>query len=174
MQFLVQVRPADAPVGATPCEPFKWLKVQYSDPRVTEDRSLPDTSVEAFVRNLVIRRDDQCSHCNQNHGEHVIILLHHDEKVEISSSPIEDPEDDEEQISTWNSCSICQAQTAPNRLTSIAGSFSFAKFVELILYDPNLIPTPELCEHASTERSALVRCFALGSTSVRLKRSTIS
>ncbi|GAA5962584.1 hypothetical protein JCM3765_003738 [Sporobolomyces pararoseus] len=173
MQFLLQVRPKDAPVGATPCEPFKWLTTHYCDSRLSNDQSLPDTSIEAFVRNLVMRRDDKCSHCDQLHEDHVIVLLHHDEKIEITLSTLETLEV-QDQIAIWNSCGICKAQTTRARLSGTAGSFSFAKFIELILYDPNFIPMPELCEHASSERSALVRCFALGDKYAQLKRSTIS
>ncbi|GAA5983838.1 hypothetical protein JCM5350_007568 [Sporobolomyces pararoseus] len=174
MQFLVQVRPKDAPIGATPCEPFKWLTIHYCDSRPSNDQTLPDTSIEAFVRNLILRRDDKCSHCDQLHQDHVIVLLHHDEKIEITLETFETLEEVQDQIVTWNSCGICKAQTTRARLSSTAGSFSFAKFIELILYDSNFIPIPELCEHASSERAALVRCFALGSKYAQLRRSTIS
>ncbi|GAA5892561.1 uncharacterized protein JCM6883_007398 [Sporobolomyces salmoneus] len=174
MQFLVQVVPKDAAVGTSPCEPFRWLTLYYFDSHLSDDRSLPDMRLETFIRNFVLRQSDRCTRCDRPHGEHILVLLHHDERIEVSLSHIEAPNEGPTGISTWNSCGMCQARSPSTPLTSIAGSFSTAKFIELLCYDPNFVPMPELCEHASTERSALVRCFAIGTSVVRFTRSSIS
>lgn len=58
--------------------------------------------------------------------------------------------------------------TTPALLSPATYAISFAKFAELLLYDANFVPLPELCEHSSRDRGVLVRSFAVGSTVVRI------
>lgn len=175
MQFLVQVLPKEAPVGTPPCEPFNWLTFRYFESETLSNRSAPDASLEAFVRHLVTRQAEKCSRCERLQKDHVVLLLHHDERVEISVSSTDIPDGtDSSHLVSWSRCGTCQTQTKPTRVTSVSGSYSFAKFVEVMLYDPNFLPVPELCEHASTERTALARYFAVNGSSVQLKREPIA
>ncbi|KAL8277105.1 hypothetical protein RQP46_010533 [Phenoliferia psychrophenolica] len=53
-------------------------------------------------------------------------------------------------------------------LSPASYAFSFAKYAELVLYNSDFVPSPELCEHASHDRNALVRSFAVEGTVVSL------
>ncbi|KAH7868609.1 uncharacterized protein C8R40DRAFT_814762 [Lentinula edodes] len=51
-------------------------------------------------------------------------------------------------VSVWESCSICGAETKKNELSEGAYLFSFAKYLELLIYSPLLCKlSPRLCEH---------------------------
>lgn len=64
--------------------------------------------------------------------------------------------------------------TTPSLLSVAAQSFSFTKWAELVIYDVDFVPMPELCEHASSEqRTTLVRCFAMGGTVVSVAAEKI-
>ncbi|KAJ3858258.1 hypothetical protein EV359DRAFT_69156 [Lentinula novae-zelandiae] len=51
-------------------------------------------------------------------------------------------------VTVWESCSICGAETKKNELSKGAYLFSFAKYLELLIYSPLLWKLlPRLCEH---------------------------
>ncbi|KAJ3914042.1 hypothetical protein F5877DRAFT_51221 [Lentinula edodes] len=51
-------------------------------------------------------------------------------------------------VTVWESCSICGAETKKNELSEGAYLFSFAKYLELLIYSPLLCKlSPRLCEH---------------------------
>ncbi|KAJ4490808.1 hypothetical protein J3R30DRAFT_137416 [Lentinula aciculospora] len=55
---------------------------------------------------------------------------------------------DVRKIIVWESCSICGAETKKNELSDGAYLFSFAKYLELLIYSPLICKlSPRLCEH---------------------------
>jgi len=182
MQFLVQTVLTDPRIRSSHCEPYQWLTFSYFENSGQDQGVGVDPTLEGFVRAVLHHRDAKCNHCDRSNNEHTIIFLHHNEKIEISVSSLEsiDPQPllDEaasksSKILQWHTCSMCQATTLPTTLCSTSSSFSFAKFLELLLYDSNLIPVPKLCDHAATERTALVRSFTLDEQVVQLRRSSV-
>ncbi|KIK63065.1 hypothetical protein GYMLUDRAFT_41376 [Collybiopsis luxurians FD-317 M1] len=58
-------------------------------------------------------------------------------------------------IKAWESCSICGAQTEKTQLSDGAYLFSFAKYLELLIYSPLIcVLSPKLCEHIPSSLSA--------------------
>ncbi|SCV71668.1 BQ2448_3256 [Microbotryum intermedium] len=74
-------------------------------------------------------------------------------------------------ITVWTSCKA----TEPSLLSTASYAFSFAKWTELSLYDPNCVPLPDFkYSHATDERGALVRSFAIDRrTVVKMVRDQI-
>lgn len=183
MQFLVQTVLADPTIRTSSCEPYQWLTFHYFEDSVQDQGVGVDSTLEGFVRRIIGDQEAKCNHCDRPNKEHTIVLLHHNEKIEISVSSLEsvNPQPDlhesapsSSRILQWHTCNICQAITATTTLSPTSSSYSFAKFLELLLYDSNLIPVPELCKHAAKERTALVRSFSLERSVVQVKRSSVS
>ncbi|GAA6061162.1 hypothetical protein JCM10212_005748 [Sporobolomyces blumeae] len=162
MQFLMQTVSQDAPKGAPPCEPPQWVTFRFFDAGASFDgqtSSVGDVSLELFVERLLERRSRKCPRCDRPHGEHTLVLMHNDEKVEISVVPRDDevgstPDSTpgHPSLAHRHLCKFCDASTPATELSPTAASYSFAKYLELVLYDSNLIPVPELCPHAANER----------------------
>ncbi|GAA5878561.1 hypothetical protein JCM1840_007450 [Sporobolomyces johnsonii] len=187
MQFLVQTVRNDAPPGTLPCEAPRWLKFNYYENRAAGDPDhfvAEDTTLEAFVERLVHRQHLRCSSCGKPNRDHSLVLMHQNERLEVSLASLPDPHPGLDhdpslhsatpQIAFWQTCKTCQSMTPPKRLSIAAASYSFAKFAELLLYDVNLIPLPDLCEHASEDRCALVRSFLIGRTVVEIRVGMIT
>ncbi|KAJ4465388.1 hypothetical protein C8J55DRAFT_566318 [Lentinula edodes] len=54
------------------------------------------------------------------------------------NTPIRDRSQDARVVTVWESCSICGAETKKNELSEGAYLFSFAKYLELLIYSPLL------------------------------------
>ncbi|GAA5907063.1 hypothetical protein JCM6882_005159 [Rhodosporidiobolus microsporus] len=184
MQFLAQTVRIDAPPGTLPCRAPRWVTFpfyQHASPTPTNPSLTEDATLSSVVRQLVSKKDANCTACSTAHGDHKLVLMHHKERIEVSLRALpdklaRDAEDaDEHRILTWTTCATCHAMTAVKALSPAAGAFSWAKWCELVLYDPNLVPTsPDLCEHALSDREALVRSFAVGDTVVEIRLGNIA
>ncbi|BGP15197.1 hypothetical protein JCM10213v2_003156 [Rhodosporidiobolus nylandii] len=180
MQFLIQTVCNDAPPGALPCRAPRWttfafyahLPHSHKNPSLAEDSTLA-----AVIEQLVAKKDELCaaSQCSKPNSKHSLVFLHGKERLEVSLAALEgtgesEGKDDEEkkQISTWTTCKTCHAMTTPKPLSAAAGSYSFSKL------DPNLVPLPDLCAHASEDREALVRNFAIGKAVVEIRLGSIA
>ncbi|GAA6051243.1 hypothetical protein JCM3770_005888 [Rhodotorula araucariae] len=181
MQFLAQVvRTAES--TSPPCDAPHWVTLafyQHAAPTSENPTITDDSTLAGFVKQLVRERDGACSACASPNHEHSVVLLHQKERIEISLAQLPSTDEGrhehpEAMISSWTICRVCHALTTPSPLTPAAGAFSLAKFLELLLYDANLVPFPDLCEHANKDRSALVRCFAVGESVVEFRLGTIA
>ncbi|SCZ98306.1 BZ3500_MvSof-1268-A1-R1_Chr7-1g09091 [Microbotryum saponariae] len=135
--------------------------------------------------------------CKAAQREHCLVLMHSKDRLSISLNELkddvtvdgdavegipsetgsllkklntleQDPTSLVPRIASWTSCKRCQASTEPTLLSATSYAFSFAKWTELLLYDPNFAPLPDLCSHATDEKGALVRSFAIERTVVRI------
>ncbi|SCV71037.1 BQ2448_3799 [Microbotryum intermedium] len=136
--------------------------------------------------------------CKMLQRDHRLVLMHSKDRLKISLSDLnddvlvegkgagtpeacdtgnllaelnsleQDPASLVPRIAAWTSCKICQASTEPSLLSAASYAFSFAKWTELLLYDPNFVPLPDLCSHATDEKGALVRSFAIDRTVIKM------
>ncbi|KAI9487374.1 MAG: hypothetical protein EXX96DRAFT_475244 [Benjaminiella poitrasii] len=78
---------------------------------------------------------------------------------------------DDNEIITWLSCQLCEANTIPTVLSREAGTYSFAKYLELTFYSTKFASPEPFCEHTmkreSGYRSLIVRCFMYNTIIVR-------
>ncbi|GAA5855603.1 hypothetical protein JCM8547_001612 [Rhodosporidiobolus lusitaniae] len=196
MQFLVQTVRNNAPPGTLPCQAPRWVTLpffQHRPPTSSNPSLAEDSTLAATIKQLVKKQGSLCTTCSVASAEHSLVFAHHKERIEVSLRTVEtsvaekddDPKnekkehDDEHELDhppilTWTTCKTCRAATEPKALSAAAGSYSFAKFLELVLYDPNLVPLPNLCEHASSDREALVRSFEVQKTIVEIRLSGIA
>ncbi|BGP47232.1 hypothetical protein JCM10450v2_003084 [Rhodotorula kratochvilovae] len=181
MQFLLQVvRTGES--THPPCDAPRWVTLafyQHAAPTPDNPTVTDDSTLGGFVKQLVREREGICASCPTPNHEHSVVLMHQKARVQVSLAPLPSADDDavelpDDLIASWTTCHVCRATTSPAPLTPAAGAFSLAKFLELLLYDANLVPLPDLCEHASKDRSALVRCFALGGSVVEFRLGTIA
>ncbi|KAJ3784336.1 hypothetical protein GGU10DRAFT_388377 [Lentinula aff. detonsa] len=71
-------------------------------------------------------------------------------------------------ITAWESCSICGAQTRKNELSDGAYLYSFAKYLELLIYSPLLCNlSPKLCEHTDPSSDPPASTSSTSSNSAR-------
>jgi hypothetical protein len=197
MQFLVETVCVNAPAGTFPCKPPRWLSFYYYQAEVDSESecvAAQDSTLGQLIERLVHGRDSPCEAptCKKLGKEHCLIFMHNKERlcISLSTMNIADPEiaiepdsaspsdlaeleatppdSTRPRIATWTTCKICHAMTEPFLLSAATYSFSFAKWAELIIYHPNFVPHPGLCEHASEDRGALIRCFSMGKTVVSI------
>ncbi|KAJ7172306.1 hypothetical protein C8R46DRAFT_1085479 [Mycena filopes] len=134
------------------------------------DRSLGD-----MVSMLIKEAAAPCARagCAFTQGEHVMRVVHGGVRVAVGVSPNEDDgdakekdadtkekdgdaketteeEEDEERIEMWVSCALCSKESDRVAMNDGAYLFSFAKFLEVLIYSPAVCTlTPALCEHTS-------------------------
>lgn len=192
MQFLIETICLTAG-EALPCKPPKWTSFDYYDnhePSPAGTTAGKDFKLGQLVELLVAGKDDICDSlaCKKPGRDHAVYWMHSNERISISLAtiPLADADDDptaeldleastppfestHPRISLWTTCKICHASTKPMLMSAATYAYSFAKFAELLLYDPKFVPLPDLCEHAMNDREALVRSFSIGRTVVSME-----
>lgn len=190
MHFLVETSCPDAGPTTPACKPPQWLSFNYWDEDARRycgaKEGRPDVTLGQLVERLVANKDAPCDTpgCKYFGIDHCTHWMHSKERISVSLSTIpSSPLDESEpivnlplpkfettrpRIGVFTTCRTCHAQTPVSLLSAAAYAFSFAKYAELVLYDSDFVPLPELCDHASTDRNALVRSFVKGRTVVSL------
>jgi hypothetical protein len=135
---------------------------------------VPDPSLATFLTQLVEKKDKLCIACSSLNGEHSFVICHNRERIELSIRSVDEHDGLGPLLKTWTTCRRCLAATSPKPVSPVSASLSFAKFLELLLYDGELVPLPDLCEHASVDRGALVRSFSLGGSVVEFRINSIA
>ncbi|KAF9527482.1 hypothetical protein CPB83DRAFT_856253 [Crepidotus variabilis] len=97
--------------------------------------------------------------------------------------PAVKPMKDHSAISIWESCAICNAKSKGRSMTTGTGLFSFAKYLELLVYSPSIITVTPMCEHTTpppapwttlpTSRLNIIRHFSSTTADVTFSLSTI-
>lgn len=190
IQFLVEVVLNHAPADILACQPPQSQAFSYyqHDQPFTDSTytSTRDLTIGQTIQQFVDDRDLPCdaTGCTKLRHAHTTYYMHSKERIGISlnflandpniTSEVEENSNSvQPRISTWTTCQICHAMTDPHLLSTASLCFSFAKYVELLLYDPDILPYPDLCEHAMKDRGALLRNFCIGKTVVTLKMDKI-
>lgn len=145
------------------CDRPYWTTYRYyaRDGAPGEDRSLGE-----MVKALGATADEACGRpgCSFKQGEHVMRLVHGGIRVAVTVEKQDDetktdPESKAENqevdvdrtgIDMWLSCAVCRRRSDKMEMNDGAYLFSFAKFLELLVYSPAICRlTPTLCEHTS-------------------------
>ncbi|KAJ7078985.1 hypothetical protein C8R43DRAFT_910254 [Mycena crocata] len=170
---------AEAQCELAQCERPTWTTWRYyarggEDGTDQRQKDKKDASVGEVLRGLGARASDPCARpgCTWVRGEHVLRVVHggvrvevrieeaaggddKEEKEESEEDEKEEDKDEEGRIDMWASCAECGAQTPRVEMSDGAYLFSFAKFLELLVYSPSLCTlTPALCTHTSPSTSA--------------------
>lgn len=109
-------------------------------------------------------------HCSKFHGcsqpliDHVFSFSHGIGKINVYTST--EPLcmiNDKDKITTWITCSLCDASTMPIPLNEKTASFSFGKYLELLFYNTRLSSMEPFCKHTQKKdtdlKSLIIRCF---------------
>ncbi|KAF8968465.1 hypothetical protein BDZ97DRAFT_1902851 [Flammula alnicola] len=180
----------------SPCGKPHWITYQYYSQRPGGDFILGD-----WARDLSTRRTMPCdrSGCTFSQGQHEQRIIHDGvriairvaeekgkgkEKEEETKEASNESESEDEGIEIWESCAVCDAKTTRTKMNDGTYLFSFAKFLELLIYSPSICTlTPPLCEHTTpppgvwptlpSSRLNIIRHFSTSSADISLALSTI-
>ncbi|TCD63413.1 hypothetical protein EIP91_005595, partial [Steccherinum ochraceum] len=166
----------------------RWLTYRYWGRGALRDECLGDTVIR-----LCSSACDPCqeSKCPWKRGEHEMVWTHGSSR--ITAITTFDPEADlqdssDDAVEMWESCQVCDKQSKKESMSDGSYLFSFAKYLELLIYSPSLInlATPP-CEHTSLPsrpwahldsplprmRVNIVRNFAYKGRSISFSLSTV-
>ncbi|KAJ3208381.1 hypothetical protein HDU67_006776 [Dinochytrium kinnereticum] len=161
-----------SPNSAIPCQPPKILTVEYYQ----KSGEYEDKTLGEYVELLCSNSRGLCPDlgCGKAIAGHVITYTHNKSRisVKVEDCPSEfGPVPDERGIYTWTVCVECMARTEVVPLSDASWYFSFAKYLELLCYSPQFVPT-NLCSHTG-QRSTPRRHFRRGSRVVVISYESI-
>ncbi|CAE6459289.1 unnamed protein product [Rhizoctonia solani] len=169
--------PTSSRTGTATGKSVPTLTTKYKDKSSDGSQFALDEPLGMFVTRLcdASDRDEVCSEpgCGEFVSKHRMSWIHNrvrivlrltedDEWIDIGlSSPIE--QEDNPGVRTWVGCSVCTERTEKKDLGAGAFLFSLAKFLELLIYSPNIssLDTP-ICAHTTASPHAIVRYFSHG------------
>ncbi|KAI9439217.1 hypothetical protein H4582DRAFT_2119766 [Lactarius indigo] len=114
------------------------------------DQSLGDT-----ITSMCSRAEEPCSQpaCKALQGRHMRSWTHGGICVTAKTEPqvpFASPDVRSREMEMWQSCKVCQESTARCNMSDGTYLFSFAKFLELLLYSPTMCTLSHtLCTHTS-------------------------
>ncbi|EIW72592.1 hypothetical protein TREMEDRAFT_58763 [Tremella mesenterica DSM 1558] len=157
-----------APTSTTyiTCHRPKLLSIPFFDQE-------KDQTLVEFVKSVEGTDDEMlgCSRagCEVLARDHLRWWIHAEKKVIMRTerSAIEG----EDIVDAWVECRKCGKGSLPRNLGKLALSFSWAKFLELVIYTDILIPT-NLCAHKNS--GDLVRCIRSSAVTLRFSVENIS
>ncbi|KAL4265488.1 PIPK domain-containing protein [Pleurotus pulmonarius] len=163
------------------CGQPRWVSYRY----YSREQSL-DKCLGAAITEWVSCAGLHCSEnsqCKFKRGEHEMRFIHGGVCIAVK---VQQAEEDapwrDDAIEMWQSCSICGAQTKQTTMSDGTYLFSFAKFIELLVYSPEIHRLhPTLCEHTTTSppshsvmsRLNILRHFRRGSGTVSFSLTAI-
>ncbi|KAI0631410.1 hypothetical protein C8Q77DRAFT_1218908 [Trametes polyzona] len=130
--------------------PRKWIHYRYYE----RSQRWDDTLGEAIVR-WCTTAEDPCAHpdCHFQRAEHDMRWVHGGVRLLATVSlpsqtgPSSAVDDD---VYMWHGCAICGKESRKEVLHDGAYLFSFAKYLELLIYSPAIHTLqPPLCEHTT-------------------------
>ncbi|KAF8797636.1 hypothetical protein BYT27DRAFT_7265512 [Phlegmacium glaucopus] len=168
--------PNPSTTGLSPCGNPRWTTYCYYS---SGDRLLGDM-INDWARNV----DLPCERpgCPFTRGQHENRIIHGGIKIVIqTSSEVEDSVDNV--IQMWQSCAVCEARTQRTNMHDGTFLFSFAKFLELLVYSPTICTLKAfLCDHTTpphqvspdlpAARLNIIRHFTTASRDVSFALST--
>lgn len=125
------------------CGKARWRTYRYFS-------SLDDECLGQAIIGLIDERTLPCEQptCQHPRGEHQLRLVHSNVMINIDIDSAEG--EGTVGIQSWESCSVCGAHTTKVDISDGTWLFSFAKFLELLVYSPVIGEIrPPLCDHSS-------------------------
>ncbi|KAJ3039702.1 1-phosphatidylinositol-3-phosphate 5-kinase [Rhizophlyctis rosea] len=137
-------------------------KNEGSNDTLSDDWNTTDRSLGEYVLLLCKKASGTCSDetCGRAMGGHIITYTHGHRRVNVcvervpspsETSPATQPLSNNE-IYTWTSCAHCRFTTTPIPISDGTYHYSFAKYLELLFYHPQLKPS-DACECIRREGS---------------------
>ncbi|KAI0052167.1 hypothetical protein FA95DRAFT_1602122 [Auriscalpium vulgare] len=109
-----------------------------------------DRNLGEVVSSMCAGAGEPCSRpeCKTVRGKHEQQWMHN--SLRIVAVVIEDEHPSLEDLEVWQSCRVCAATTPRCKVNDGAYLYSFAKFLELLLYSPAICsPSLSLCPHTT-------------------------
>ncbi|KAI0354500.1 hypothetical protein OH77DRAFT_1426094 [Trametes cingulata] len=129
----------------------KWIHYRYYQ----RGRRWDETLGEAIVR-WCLTAEEPCVHpeCHFQHMEHDMRWIHGGVRllatVSVPSSGESSKSSLDESVYMWHSCAICGKESTKEVMHDGTFLFSFAKYLELLVYSPAIHNLhPSLCEHTT-------------------------
>lgn len=103
-------------------------------------------SLGEFVVNMLNNSQDSCPSpsCSIHVQDHVLYYTHSNKRIKIETK-LHETALDHENIYIWTQCTSCEASIPEIQMSQGFKSISFGKYIELLLYSKNFIPT--YCQH---------------------------
>ncbi|KAI0710732.1 hypothetical protein C8Q76DRAFT_678336 [Earliella scabrosa] len=126
-----------------------WIHYRYYQRGKQWDESLG----EAVIR-WCSTAEDPCIHpdCNFQRVEHDMRWMHGGVRImgTVALPTQEEPSTSDDHVRMWQSCAICGKETPKEVMHDGTFMFSFAKYLELLIYSPAIHHLqPSLCEHTA-------------------------
>ncbi|THH14287.1 hypothetical protein EW146_g6020, partial [Bondarzewia mesenterica] len=109
-----------------------------------------ESSLGEMVHDICARAEEPCDRpgCESTRGHHELRWMHDGTRIVAKTHPIEQA--DEDRIEIWQSCRVCYETTPRCIMDDGTYLFSFAKFLELLVYSRTICTlTPSLCPHTT-------------------------
>ncbi|KAJ3189277.1 hypothetical protein HDU85_002905 [Gaertneriomyces sp. JEL0708] len=138
-----------------PCQPPQILSIEYYQ---TEGDHFQDRTLGQFVQLLCAKANGLCpdSMCGKPMGQHVVTYTHNRARISVSVQPVSNvlanSSVDSSQIYMWTGCRDCDSSTDVLPMSDATWHYSFAKFLELLYYNPSFVCTT-LCSHMENRQS---------------------
>ncbi|KAF8509764.1 hypothetical protein BU17DRAFT_55907 [Hysterangium stoloniferum] len=133
------------------CGRPKWITYRYwsrySSVDATADRPIGEF-VEYACDKTVIQEHCELEGCEKLRGEHSINWTCSGVNVMCTSKESAGSGSDDG-IDVWQSCGVCGKSTEPEPMSDGTYLYSFAKFLELLIWSP-IMCTTSLCEHTAS------------------------
>ncbi|KAF9911808.1 hypothetical protein EC991_002110 [Linnemannia zychae] len=156
--------------AATPCEPPRIITMEY----YRKEGLYEDMDLGEMIEYLCRRTHHPCNDkkCGHKRLEHISTYTHGEARINIT---LEQPRPDSatdfnseefapflannKTMALWTRCKMCKARTKPRMVSKATRTYSFGKYLELLLYSQHFEPGPRpLCDHALS-KDAIARCF---------------
>ncbi|WVF70562.1 hypothetical protein IAT40_005353 [Kwoniella sp. CBS 6097] len=124
-----------------------------------------DVSIEQLVREVKEECEEDpmiCSRsgCTSSQGDHLRWWIHAGKRVGLSvkTAPKEENSEESEssELDVWTRCEECGSESKPRRMGDLSKTYSWGKFLELLLYTDILRPV-KICAHSSTSLVHYIR-----------------
>ncbi|THH27587.1 hypothetical protein EUX98_g6604 [Antrodiella citrinella] len=128
----------------------KWVTYRY-----WENNTAADEYLGGAVSRMCGTANDPCHEpkCMWKRGDHEIHWTH--AGVRIVANVFYDPEvevdeQSDDAVEMWETCQVCAKQSRKERMSDGTYLFSFAKYLELLIYSPSMLQLEiPLCEHTT-------------------------
>lgn len=120
--------------------------------------------------------------CQQLIKDHVLCFSHNAGRINVffaSTDPVPQEENDKNEsvkssgIEIWQTCAECDQATHPVLMSKATYQFSFAKYLEFLLYNDKFATAPALnCHHANTKSNIIHQFRALDIPSAPIVKIT--
>ncbi|KAJ3341765.1 1-phosphatidylinositol-3-phosphate 5-kinase [Gonapodya sp. JEL0774] len=146
----------------------------YPIPEAINEVRTSDITLGGMIDSMVLTSTGVCpaKGCGRPYLDHIRRYSHADGRVSITMSRrpqySQGPKDG---ILMWNTCKVCQKESAQIPMSNEASRYSFGKFLELMFHARGIRSSLELCDHDPTKYRSF--SFAKGDVNVKFEYSEV-